>query len=75
MKSTLAAVLLLLVGVTFALPSSSGVAEKAITDLEYAWAGAQREGKADVVEPMLAEPSSIPTPTAKLPAGRRCSRT
>lgn len=55
MKSTLAAVLLLLVGVTFALPSSSGVAEKAITDLEYAWAGAQREGKADVVEPMLAE--------------------
>ena len=56
MKSTLAAVWLLLVGVTFALPSSFGVAEKAITDLEYAWAGTQRDGKGEVVEPMLADP-------------------
>ena len=55
MKSTLTAVLLLLVGVMFALPSSFGVAEKAITELEYAWAGAQKDGKADVVDPMLAE--------------------
>src|ERR1700730_17343110 len=54
MKSTLTAVLLLLVGVMFALPSSFGVAEKAITELEYAWAGAQKDGMADVVDPMLA---------------------
>jgi len=55
MKSILTAVLLLLVGVMFALPASSGGAEKAITDLEYAWAGAQRDGKPDVVDPRLAE--------------------
>lgn len=55
MKYTLAAVLLSLAGVMFALPSSSGAPVKAIADLEYAWAGAQRDGKADVVEPMLAD--------------------
>jgi ketosteroid isomerase-like protein len=55
MKSVLTAVLLSLVGVMFAVPSSPGAVEKTITDLEYGWATAQRDGKADVVEPMLAE--------------------
>jgi ketosteroid isomerase-like protein len=31
------------------------VAEKAVSDLEYQWAEAQRLGKADVVGPMLAD--------------------
>src|SRR6267142_808922 len=31
------------------------VAEKAVSDLEYQWAEAQRLGKADVVAPMLAD--------------------
>ncbi len=56
-KSTLAALVLclLLVGGMFALPSSSGEVEKSITDLEYTWAGAQRDGNSAVVEPMLAD--------------------
>jgi len=53
------AVAVLAFGVMVALPMSasnrdSGTA-KTITDLEYSWATAQRDGKADVVEPMLAE--------------------
>jgi ketosteroid isomerase-like protein len=55
MKSTRVAVLLSLIGVMFPLPASSGGVEKAITRLEYTWAGAQRDGKAEIVEPMLAE--------------------
>lgn len=56
-KSLVAAVALclFLAGGMFALPSSSGEVEKTITNLEYTWAGAQRDGKSDVVEPMLAE--------------------
>jgi ketosteroid isomerase-like protein len=56
-KSLVAAVgtCLFLVGGMFALPSSSSEVEKAITNLEYAWAGAQRDGKPDVVQPMLAD--------------------
>ena len=46
---------LFLVGGMFALPSSAGEVEKTITNLEYAWAGAQRDGKPDVVRPMLDE--------------------
>lgn len=55
-KSALAVLLLCLwlVGETLALPSLNE-SEKAITDLEYSWASAQRDGKSDVVEPMLAE--------------------
>ena len=34
--------------------------EKAITAMEYSWAGAQRDGKADVVGPMLAETFTNP---------------
>lgn len=37
-------------------PASQNQAiEKALTDLEYKWAAAQRDAKADVVAPMLAE--------------------
>jgi ketosteroid isomerase-like protein len=57
MQSKFAVVVFLLV--IFAVPLSaqtknSGV-EKTITDLENQWAVAQRDGKADVVAPMLAE--------------------
>jgi ketosteroid isomerase-like protein len=46
-------------GVIVTLPLSAGGkdsgVEKTIAALEYGWAGAQRDGKADVVEPLLAE--------------------
>ena len=44
---------LLLVAV--AGPAQISVAERAVSDLEYQWAEAQRLGKADVVAPMLAD--------------------
>jgi ketosteroid isomerase-like protein len=44
---------LLLVGLAWSAQLS--VAEKAVSDLEYQWAEAQRLGKADVVGPMLAD--------------------
>jgi hypothetical protein len=53
------AVVVLGLGVIVTLPLSAGGkdtgVEKAITAMEYSWAGAQRGGKGDVVEPMLAE--------------------
>ena len=41
--------------VALAWSAQISVAEKAVSDLEYQWAEAQRLGKADVVGPMLAE--------------------
>jgi ketosteroid isomerase-like protein len=41
--------------VALSLPAQMSVAEKAVSDLEYLWAEAQRLGKADVVSPMLAD--------------------
>ena len=53
------AVVVLGLGVIVTLPLSAGGkdtgVEKAITAMEYSWAGAQRGGKGDVAEPMLAE--------------------
>ena len=41
--------------VALAWPAQISVTEKAVSDLEYQWAEAQRLGKADVVAPMLAD--------------------
>jgi ketosteroid isomerase-like protein len=41
--------------VALAWSAQISVAEKAVSDLEYQWAEAQRLGKADVVAPMLAD--------------------
>jgi len=53
------AVVIFVFGVIVVLPMSAGSrdngVEKAITGLEYSWARAQRDGKVEVVEPMLAE--------------------
>jgi ketosteroid isomerase-like protein len=57
MQSKFGVVLLLLL--IFAVPllaqTKSGGVERTITDLENQWAVAQRDGKAEVVAPMLAE--------------------
>ena len=48
-------VFLALLLVTLAWSAQISIAEKAVSDLEYQWAEAQRLGKADVVGPMLAD--------------------
>jgi ketosteroid isomerase-like protein len=48
-------VFLVLLLVALALPAQPSIVEKAVSDLEYQWAEAQRLGKADVVGPMLAD--------------------
>jgi ketosteroid isomerase-like protein len=46
-------VFLVLLLVALALPAQPSLVEKAVSDLEYQWAEAQRLGKPDVVGPML----------------------
>src|ERR1700716_1545060 len=48
-------VFLVLLLVALASPARPSIVEKAVSDLEYQWAEAQRLGKADVVGPMLAD--------------------
>jgi len=48
-------VFLALLLVTLAWSAQISIAEKAVSDLEYQWAEAQRLGKPDVVGPMLAD--------------------
>jgi hypothetical protein len=73
MKRFLVLVCLFVFALASALPTlaqGSPDVEKAITDLEHKWAEAQRDGKAEVVDPLLADRFTNTDTDANLKGGK-----